>query len=51
MRLLIAGVIQDRKYYDEIIAPRVDGDHVRYLGSVDPARRALFLQALMPFCT
>ncbi len=39
-RLLIAGIVQDQGYFDELVAPFVDGDAVRYLGSVGPAERA-----------
>ncbi len=34
-RLIIAGLIQDRTYYDEHIHPRIDGKNVIYLGNVD----------------
>ena len=39
-RLDIAGIIQDEDYFHHEIAPRVDGVHVRYLGTVDAARRS-----------
>lgn len=39
-RLLICGIVQDRAYFDDEVAPHVDGDAVRYLGSVGPDRRA-----------
>jgi len=40
--LVMAGVIQDREYFEGAIAPRVDGERVRYVGSVGPdARNAL----------
>lgn len=38
-RLLIAGIIQDRAYFDRQVAPHLDGDRVRYLGSVGPEQR------------
>jgi glycosyltransferase involved in cell wall biosynthesis len=37
--LVIAGIIQDQPYFDEAVAPRVDGDRVRYLGPIGPERR------------
>ena len=43
MNLVIAGVIQDRTYFRSMIEPRIDGSHVRYLGSVGPQDRALLL--------
>jgi glycosyltransferase involved in cell wall biosynthesis len=39
-RLVIAGIIQDEKYFDDEVAPHVDGDRVRYLGPVDASARA-----------
>jgi glycosyltransferase involved in cell wall biosynthesis len=42
-RLMIAGPIQDRRYFEERVAPLVDGDRVCYLGSVGPEQRAELL--------
>jgi glycosyltransferase involved in cell wall biosynthesis len=39
MKLVIAGIIQDQRYFDESVAPHLDGQHVVYLGSVGPERR------------
>jgi glycosyltransferase involved in cell wall biosynthesis len=39
-RLIICGIVQDQAYFDELIAPYIDGDRVTYLGSVGPRRRA-----------
>jgi glycosyltransferase involved in cell wall biosynthesis len=39
-RLVICGIVQDRRYFDELIAPHIDGDRVVYLGSVGPEQRA-----------
>ncbi len=39
-RLVMAGIIQDERYYHEQIAPHLDGDAVSYLGSIGPDRRA-----------
>lgn len=39
-RLDIAGIIQDEEYFDEQVAPHVDGEQVRYLGTVDASARA-----------
>lgn len=38
-RLLIAGNVADRAYFDESVAPAVDGDAVRYLGPVDDSQK------------
>jgi glycosyltransferase involved in cell wall biosynthesis len=39
-RLIICGIVQDERYFAEQIEPRLDGDRVRYLGSVGPRQRA-----------
>ena len=31
-RLVIAGIVQDQTYFDDEVAPHLDGDAVRYLG-------------------
>jgi glycosyltransferase involved in cell wall biosynthesis len=41
--LVIAGIVQDQQYYDEQVAPHVDGRRVRYLGPVGPDRRSAVL--------
>jgi glycosyltransferase involved in cell wall biosynthesis len=38
-RLLLAGIIQDRGYWERDVAPHVDGDRIRYLGSAGPQLR------------
>ncbi len=37
--LVIAGIIQDQDYFDREVAPHIDDDRVRYIGSVGPANR------------
>ncbi len=37
--LWIAGLIQDRDYYNDRVAPHIDGESVRYLGNVGPEER------------
>ena len=39
MPLTIAGIVQDERYFDEEIAPKVDGDRVRFIGAVGPMER------------
>jgi glycosyltransferase involved in cell wall biosynthesis len=39
-RLIIAGIVQDRAYFEREVAPHIDGDRVCYLGSVGPDKRA-----------
>jgi glycosyltransferase involved in cell wall biosynthesis len=41
--LVIAGIVHDRDYYEREIAPHVDGDRVRYVGSIGPAERSELL--------
>jgi glycosyltransferase involved in cell wall biosynthesis len=38
--LLIAGIIQDRAYFERFVEPRLDGVQTRYVGPVDRERRA-----------
>ncbi len=38
-RLVIAGIIHDRGYFEQEVAPRLDNDRVRYVGSVGPEKR------------
>lgn len=44
-RLLIGGIIQDQAYFDDQVAPHLDGDRVTYLGPVAAADRADVLGA------
>jgi glycosyltransferase involved in cell wall biosynthesis len=37
--LVMAGIVQDQRYFEEEVAPHIDGHHVRYLGPVGPAER------------
>ncbi len=37
--LVIAGIVQDQRYFDELVAPRIDGDRVSFVGPVGPAER------------
>jgi glycosyltransferase involved in cell wall biosynthesis len=37
--LVIAGIIQDQDYFDREVAPHIDEENVRYVGSVGPADR------------
>jgi glycosyltransferase involved in cell wall biosynthesis len=39
-RLILCGIVQDRRYFDELVEPHIDGDRVVYLGSVGPEQRA-----------
>src|SRR5207302_10729123 len=45
MPLMIAGIVQDQGYFDEQVAPRIDGDRVRFIGAVGPSERAGLLGA------
>jgi glycosyltransferase involved in cell wall biosynthesis len=44
-RLVICGIVQDERYFRELVEPRIDGDRVVYLGSVGPERRPEILGA------
>ena len=41
--LTIAGIVQDQEYFDRAVEPRIDGDRVRYIGSVGPDERGAVL--------
>ncbi|MEQ8841683.1 MAG: glycosyltransferase family 4 protein [Acidimicrobiales bacterium] len=41
--LVIAGIIQDQRYFDEEVAPHIDGESVRFLGPVGADNRARVL--------
>jgi glycosyltransferase involved in cell wall biosynthesis len=48
--LIIAGIVQDQRYFDELVAPRIDGDKVTFIGPVGPSERSDLLggaQALL----
>jgi glycosyltransferase involved in cell wall biosynthesis len=42
-RLIICGIVQDQRYFAELVEPLIDDDRVVYLGSVGPVRRAEIL--------
>jgi glycosyltransferase involved in cell wall biosynthesis len=42
-RLVLCGIVHDEQYFEEQVAPHVDGDAVVYLGPVGPADRARVL--------
>ncbi len=41
--LLIAGIVQDREYFEREVEPHIDGDNVEFLGSVGPEQRGELL--------
>jgi glycosyltransferase involved in cell wall biosynthesis len=43
MPLVIAGIVQDRSYFERLVEPRLDGDRVRYVGPVGPDERGALL--------
>jgi glycosyltransferase involved in cell wall biosynthesis len=46
LRLLIAGIIQDKQYFREQVEPHLDSGKIRYIGPVDVAgKNELFAQA------
>ncbi len=42
-RLLLAGIIQDRAYFETEIEPYLDGERIAYVGSVGPEQRDALL--------
>jgi glycosyltransferase involved in cell wall biosynthesis len=43
VRLVIAGIVQDQRYFDERVAPRLDGERVAFLGAVGADERSELL--------
>ena len=43
MPLVIAGIVQDRSYFERLVEPRVDDEHVRYVGPVGVEERGALL--------
>ena len=39
-RLVICGIVQDERYFNEQVRPHIDGERLSYLGSVGPPKRA-----------
>ena len=39
MPLTIAGLVQDRDYFERLVEPRLDGERISYIGPVGPDRR------------
>lgn len=42
-RLIIAGIVHDQTYFEQEVAPHLDGDQIRYVGSVGPPERDTLL--------
>ncbi|HEX4821791.1 MAG TPA: glycosyltransferase family 4 protein [Acidimicrobiales bacterium] len=43
MPLVIAGIVHDQQYFDQHVAPHIDGDRVRYIGPVGANDRSQLL--------
>ena len=43
-KLVIAGIIQDRKYYEDLVEPHIDGELIEYIGPVGPVERQRLLE-------
>ena len=44
-RLIMAGIVQDNAYHEQMVVPAVDGEGVRFIGAVGGADRARILGA------
>ena len=42
-RLVLAGIVQDQQYFDERVAPRLDGERVSFIGAVSAEDRSALL--------
>jgi glycosyltransferase involved in cell wall biosynthesis len=40
---VLAGIVHDEPYFQAHVAPYLDGDHIRYVGSVGPTERDALL--------
>lgn len=45
--LIIAGIIQDHDYFDQFVAPYLDNEQIKYIGSVGPAEKGALLGGAM----
>jgi glycosyltransferase involved in cell wall biosynthesis len=41
--LVIAGIVQDQEYFDRLVAPRIDGERIDYIGAVGASQRVELL--------
>ena len=39
IKLIMAGIIQDREYFNQQVAPYIDGKNIVYYGVADPIQR------------
>src|SRR5579871_4036646 len=42
-KLVLAGIVQDAEYFETSVEPFLDGDQIRYVGSVGPSERDTLL--------
>ena len=42
-RLILAGIIQDKEYFEQRIAPRLDGERIKFIGPVSREDRPALL--------
>lgn len=48
-RLIIAGKIQDKNYFEKKIFPEIDGDKIKYIGQLDPSEGKKLLGSAYAF--
>jgi glycosyltransferase involved in cell wall biosynthesis len=44
MDLIIAGIIQDQKYFDDLIKPHINDTSIKFIGPVNPVQRDALLK-------
>lgn len=44
MNLILAGIIQDQEYFDELIKPHINGTSIKFIGPVNPSQRDALLK-------
>jgi len=44
MELIIAGIIQDQDYFDDLVKPHINNSSIKFIGPVDPVQRDALLK-------
>jgi len=44
MDLIIAGIIQEQKYFDDLVKPHINNSSIQYIGPVNPVQRDALLK-------
>ena len=44
MELILAGIIQDQRYFDNLVKPHLNNSSIQYIGPVNPVQRNALLK-------